>query len=552
MTENLSNATGGTADELRSQWANPGDILSLLLLIGGDIVQKAIAQLVGCKVHLPTRKSPGLSVAPVAFSFGWVAYAFSNLLSAIGDKRLMPTADCPSMVVNCSNGFARETQSWALGRLLRDHETRSTVDARSQEEGGRAESLRIDIFTFGPVTGPSYDLVWWLGWATILTQIMVAVAPWVLYGDWGAMMVTLCGNLLAAVTCALPQWTQEKWAGRKLDKGKVTCLTRGNGSLHIMVFISSKGSWDLESLARGFSVPRLETRWISLALAVLWTGLLISVSGLKEHAWFLVGIGGIGMLQNVCAAGASREPSASDFHFTQFARAPTIIGRRQTYDDDKDANVKLKEDLETLEGLDKWALNNSKKDSPELPPQVVPMPQWLSSMSAYDGIPGWLEPIKPEHVDAAADAALQRHFGFGEATVNDIIYAVGVHGALMELEKWVPTAGLAMVQIFFPSGLSYNDQSIRDNVHKKFWKRAYYTAAATDNGNEALVNLLLEKGADVDSKDSYGRTPLSWATEKGNEAAVKLLLEKGATVDSTDISIVERCYHGLQGTGTRL
>lgn len=27
-----------STDDLRSQWANPGDILSILLLIGGDIV----------------------------------------------------------------------------------------------------------------------------------------------------------------------------------------------------------------------------------------------------------------------------------------------------------------------------------------------------------------------------------------------------------------------------------------------------------------------------------------------------------------------------------
>ena len=35
-----------TENTFKSQWSNPGDILSLLLLIGGDIVQKAIAQLV--------------------------------------------------------------------------------------------------------------------------------------------------------------------------------------------------------------------------------------------------------------------------------------------------------------------------------------------------------------------------------------------------------------------------------------------------------------------------------------------------------------------------
>jgi ankyrin repeat protein len=43
-----------------------------------------------------------------------------------------------------------------------------------------------------------------------------------------------------------------------------------------------------------------------------------------------------------------------------------------------------------------------------------------------------------------------------------------------------------------------------------------------------VVRLLLEKGAEPDSKDNGGRTPLSWAAKRGHEAVVRLLLEKGA------------------------
>ena len=54
-------------------------------------------------------------------------------------------------------------------------------------------------------------------------------------------------------------------------------------------------------------------------------------------------------------------------------------------------------------------------------------------------------------------------------------------------------------------------------------------------GLEAVVKLLLEKGAELETKDkSYSRTPLSWAAEHGHEAVVKLLLEKGAELETKD------------------
>ena len=55
---------------------------------------------------------------------------------------------------------------------------------------------------------------------------------------------------------------------------------------------------------------------------------------------------------------------------------------------------------------------------------------------------------------------------------------------------------------------------------------------AAENGHEAVVKLLLEKGAEPNSKNSHGQTPLSWAAKRGHEAVVKLLLEKGAEPDS--------------------
>jgi ankyrin repeat protein len=51
-----------------------------------------------------------------------------------------------------------------------------------------------------------------------------------------------------------------------------------------------------------------------------------------------------------------------------------------------------------------------------------------------------------------------------------------------------------------------------------------------------VVKLLLEKDAELESKDDReGQTPLSQATENGHEAVVKLLVENGAEVESLAI-----------------
>jgi ankyrin repeat protein len=43
---------------------------------------------------------------------------------------------------------------------------------------------------------------------------------------------------------------------------------------------------------------------------------------------------------------------------------------------------------------------------------------------------------------------------------------------------------------------------------------------------------LLKNKHDLDLKDTYNRTPVSYAAEKGHEAVVKLLLEKGAELET--------------------
>jgi hypothetical protein len=76
------------------------------------VVQKAVAQLtaITSPPFLPNGRR--LCFTPIAFSFGWVAFAFSTLMSALGEQRLMPVqTEFPSIHVNCGNAFVRDNMS---------------------------------------------------------------------------------------------------------------------------------------------------------------------------------------------------------------------------------------------------------------------------------------------------------------------------------------------------------------------------------------------------------------------------------------------------------
>ena len=57
---------------------------------------------------------------------------------------------------------------------------------------------------------------------------------------------------------------------------------------------------------------------------------------------------------------------------------------------------------------------------------------------------------------------------------------------------------------------------------------------ATQYNNTEIVQLLIEKGADVNAKNKYGWTPLLWATVNNNTKLSVLLVEKGADVNAKD------------------
>ena len=72
------------------------------------------------------------------------------------------------------------------------------------------------------------------------------------------------------------------------------------------------------------------------------------------------------------------------------------------------------------------------------------------------------------------------------------------------------------------------DQGVEVDARFRYDRTALSFAA--DRGSVEIVKMLLERGADVNAKDTfYNATAMVWALEKGNVEIVRLLLDKGAT-----------------------
>ncbi|KAI0352192.1 hypothetical protein OH77DRAFT_1428723 [Trametes cingulata] len=288
----------------RASWMNPSDILTILMLVGGDVVHRAIAQLAGA--------GPG-SFAPVAFSFGWVTYSFSALLSAVGyEESLLPQPAEPCTLSNVRTGITFTNKSWVLDCVMRYQERRT---ARRRRYG-----MEIEVYRVLSVGRPGRDWAYWLGVVTILLQLGVAVVPGVLHDNWIVLIIAGGGTLLALCGAALPQWNEAKFAARPVRKGEeqVVCLTRGNGSRAVMVLVNS--SLRLDDMANANSKRDWFTAAANAVMSVLWVVLLLVVEGVEQDGWYVLAIGGIGMVHNVVAAGAQRDLDALGFQVEKEGR----------------------------------------------------------------------------------------------------------------------------------------------------------------------------------------------------------------------------------------
>lgn len=324
--------SGSQFSTVRSQWKNPNDILTLLMIIGGEVVQRAVAQLSGHTSYF----------VPAAFSFGWVGYSMNAVLLAIGEGKLMPAADCSSILVNARNGYAKANQSWILGRVVRDHRT------SNPDTGLTVTFFKTSSITKNTAPGvPHRDWLYWSGVLVMIIQLGIAVIPGAVNGDWNALIVTAAGTVLTLAGGAQPQWKNEKWACRKLkadsNNREVVCLTRGNGSKDVIVIVNEGGGkLRLEDLANVRDSRTRYTIIFTSILAIFWFVLLLTVAGLQSNAWYLLAVGSLGMVQNYIVAGCRRDPGAFGIH---------LEGRNEIHNDKVFKALVKAEDLERGVGI---------------------------------------------------------------------------------------------------------------------------------------------------------------------------------------------------------
>lgn len=257
------------------------------------------------------------------------------MLSAFGDDRLMPPPDLECVLINANSGCSRINRSWLLARLLRDLDfwlpqlmrtspkhisSRDAGDLHFQVGKGsdtprNRAGLKVTVWRCERATGRGrHDTVYWSGMVVLLVQLLaLGLLPLILFGEYFTIMVTGCGTVLAWLSGALPQWSEEKAMVRRLSKKKDVLITEGSGSHDMIMLRAHPGDLDLEALAgsrRDLRTPLL-TRASCAILAVSWIGLLITVAGWEQHTWYILGVGIIGMIHNIFVAGSERMPAAS-------------------------------------------------------------------------------------------------------------------------------------------------------------------------------------------------------------------------------------------------
>jgi hypothetical protein len=127
-------------------------------------------------------------------------------------------------------------------------------------------------------------------------------------------------------------------------------------------------------------------------------------------------------MQNVYTARRPQGLEIANFYFNKFNYMLTIIGKRQGFKHDVNLLVNLDDALANVSDLPKSLENCGGHTNPK----DIQRPKWVDSIEQKNSMLTWLEPFRVKRSKMA-----------------------NTYSALKELEKWVPAARLAIIQVFF-------------------------------------------------------------------------------------------------------
>lgn len=110
--------------------------------------------------------------------------------------------------------------------------------------------------------------------------------------------------------------------------------------------------------------------------------------------------------------------------------------------------------------------------------------------------------------------------------MNELILAGGDIAVTDKMGSTLLHLGSAAGNIAMVNLLLENGADVNINAYNK---RGTALFMAAENGHEAMVKLLLQHGANINAK--FYKTPASIAAENGHDAVAKLLLWHGAHID---------------------
>ena len=149
-----------------------------------------------------------------------------------------------------------------------------------------------------------------------------------------------------------------------------------------------------------------------------------------------------------------------------------------------------------------------------------------------------------EHMTLSDDFALQDHFLELLAWPSNDLMNVWLH-VYRQIDRYdSPCERTSLIHIAARHSNMKMLQNILGRAQKRNEDNLYIEAQddygqtplsqAAEMGHQAVVELLLQRGAQIEARNEYGQTPLSWAARMGHRAVVELLLQRGAQIEAQD------------------